>query len=125
MKNIIISVSLIIAIFATVLVLSIYLGKTLFKLEEAVKNYEITNKDNLSEVKKDFTVYYQSFRKYLIFLSFLMPDDILSEIENGYLDIISYSQAGSYESVLASKARLANDLENSRKMTTVGLMSVF
>lgn len=125
MKNIIISVSLIVLIFITVTVLSVSLGNTLLYFESVVKDYEIKEDGDFLQLENDFTLYYRSFREKLTFLAVLMPDDILSEIEGGYLDIISYAKAENYEGALASQARLGNNLENARKLTTVGLMSVF
>lgn len=125
MKNIILSVSLIVLIFITVAVLSACLGNTLLYFENEVKGYDIKENSDFTRLKTDFTLYYRSFRDKISFLSVLMPDDILSEIEGGYLDIISYAAAENYEGALASRARLGNNLENARKLTTVGLMSVF
>ncbi len=125
MKNIIISVSIIVLIFIAVAVLSVCLGNTLLYFENEVKSYEIKEDGDFLRLRDDFTLYYRSFREKLIFLAVLMPDDILSEIEGGYLDIISFATAKNYEDTLASQARLGNNLENARKLTTVGLMSVF
>ena len=125
MKNIIISVSVIILIFITVAVISISLGNTLLYFEGAIKSYEIKENGDYSKIEADFNGYYREFREKIAFLSLLMPDDILSEIEGGYLDIICYAKAKSYDGVLTSQARLGNNLENARKLTTVGLMSIF
>lgn len=125
MKNIIISVSVIALVFITVSVLSVFLGHTLLYFENEVKSYEIKEDSDFSHIKNDFTLRYSSFRDKIAFLSVLIPDDILSEIEGGYLDIISYATAKNYEGALASQARLGNNLENARKLTTVGLMSIF
>ncbi len=125
MKNIIISVSVIALVFITVAVLSICLGNTLLYFENEVKSYEIKEDCDFSQLESDFILLYHSFREKLVFLAVLMPDDILSEIEGGYLDIISYATAKNYEDTLASQARLGNNLENARKLTMVGLMSVF
>lgn len=125
MKNIIISVSVIALVFITVAVLSVFLGNTLLYFENEVKSYEIKEDSDFSHIKNDFTLRYRSFRDKIAFLSVLIPDNILSEIEGGYLDIISYATAKNYEGALASQARLGNNLENARKLTTVGLMSIF
>ncbi len=123
MKSIIVSIGITVAMVITVIASSIYVSVTLSSIEDRIEVYD-TSKD-FEVIKDDFKELLAEFRGKVGFLSLLLSDSLISEIENGFLDVISYADCEDLSGVVSSTSRLHANIEGVRVLTEFSLRSVF
>lgn len=127
MKNIILSSAIILAVVVAVIFSSLFVSFTLGHLEQRVYAYSSVGVENLDfdEVVHNFSAMREEFKKEVWFLSLLVSDTALGEIESTFGDVINYAEAKSGEGVLISVARLHENLEHLRRLSEFSPESVF
>lgn len=123
MKSIIISAAITIVMVIALIASSVYISITLSTMERQITEYEIT--DNYEEIAKDFERLLGEYRKKIGFLSLLLKDSLIVEIENGFLDVISYAECEDYVGVASSAARLNAGISSVRVLSEFSLRSIF
>ena len=121
MKSIVFSTAAILSVVVSVILGSVFLSRTLAEFEVGVEEILAKNGESYDEIK----ALYRDFKKKECFLSLLTGDEALAEIENGFIEAISYGEVGNGEEMRNALARLANDIENVRKLSELSVMSVF
>lgn len=124
MKSIVISTILTIAMVIAVIICSIFVSTTLMSLETRIATYDVYNEE-LSKTSKEYEELLEEYRKDMGFLSLLLADSLISEIENCFLDVISYAKSDDLAGVASSHARLHANIEGVRVLTEFSLRSIF
>lgn len=123
MKSIIISIALTIVMAITVVCSSLYVSSTLSHLEDRIDEYD--TKKAFYEIAEDFRSMLDEYRHEVGFLSLLLADSLIGEIENGFLDVISYAECEDTSGVVSSAERLHANIEGVRVLTEFSLRSIF
>ena len=125
MKSIFLSTTTILLVVTTVMLGSIYLSGTLRDIETRLDTMLENSDKTVEERTEDISAIYSEFKRKEGLLSLMLGDALLSDIERGFLDAISYAESGNGEETLVAVTRLANDIENARKLAELSIMSVF
>ena len=124
MKSIVISSILTIGMVIAIIVCSIFVSTTLMSLEERIRAYDVYNED-FTQISADYEGLLGEYRREMGFLSLLLADSLINEIENCFLDVISYARSEDLAGVASSHARLHANIEGVRVLTEFSLRSIF
>ena len=127
MKGLFISSAIIVAVIIFVILSSVMVSISLKDIEERiVKCIGMPNGDeDFARIEAETDELRQEFTRREWFLSLLISDGAIEEVENCFSDVINYSRAKSIDGVLTSGERLHNALENIRVKAEFTPKSIF
>lgn len=127
MKNLLISALIIVGVIICVVLSSVFVSISLRDIEDKLENDvgEAAENGDFETVESRLTSLREEFRTRETFLSLLISDGALEEVENGFSDLINYARAKSLDGVLTAAERLHNAIENIRIHARISLKSVF
>ena len=127
MKGILISSAIIVAVIIFVILSSVMVSISLKDIEERIgKCIGMPNGDeDFARIEAETDELRQEFTRREWFLSLLISDGAIEEVENCFSDVINYSRAKSIDGVLTSGDRLHNALENIRVKAEFTPKSIF
>ncbi len=124
MKSIVISSVLTVGMVIAVVISSIFVSKTLMGMEQRIAEYDVY-KEDFAEISEEYEKMLAEYRERSGFLSLLLADTLISEIENCFLDVIAYARTEDIAGVASSHARLHANIEGVRVLTEFSLRSIF
>ena len=127
MKGLFISSAIIVAVIIFVILSSVMVSISLMDIEERIgKCIGMPNGDeDFARIEAETDELRQEFTRREWFLSLLISDGAIEEVENCFSDVINYSRAKSIDGVLTSGERLHNALENIRVKAEFTPKSIF
>ncbi len=121
MKAVRIATAVLIFLLAAVVLNSIYIDKTTEKFANRIM--EIDTK-NLKEAKEEFKKVHKEFKKAEKFISITVSHDDLTNIEEGFADIIGASEAEMHVDVITIKSRLEDALRHLGRLSSINFDSI-
>lgn len=100
---------------------SLYIEKTTKRLSQMVKQADISDMEKCNE---EYERIFKEFKKAERFISLTVSHDDLTNIEEGFADIIGASRAGISANVMIVKSRLEDSLEHLGRLSGINLDSI-
>lgn len=123
MKSIILSVSTLVVMLGVVIATSFFVRGTLGKIEGGIEKAEI-NESSLLLARDEYTTLLAGYQRIMPWLSAVLPDSALYEIEACFFEVVSYAEAGEYASALAARGRLLSASRRARTLAEFSLCGV-
>ena len=121
MKPAKIAILVLILLFSAVFANSIYISTVTERLAEKVKDVEI---DDLDYAMEKFEILREEFKKAEKYISITVSHDDLTNIEEGFADIIGAARSGMRANVITIKSRLEDSLKHLGRLSSLNLESI-
>ena len=127
MKGLFVSAAIIVSVIAFVIFSSIIVSISLKDIEGRIVECigMPTSEEDFKRIEEEIDSLRAEFTRREWFLSLLISDGAIEEVENCFSDVINYSIAKSVDGVLTSGERLHNALENIRIKAEFTPKSIF
>ena len=121
MKAVRIASATLIILLAVIIINSVYISKTTEKFADKIKE---TNTEDLAVTAEQLRQIYSQFKKAEKIISITVSHDDLTNIEEGFADIIGAAEAGMRANVITVKSRLEDALRHLGRLSSINLDSI-
>ena len=121
MKAVRIATVILISLFAAVVLNSIYISKVTEKFADSVSKIDT---GDLEAAREEFEKLNEEFKKAEKFISITVSHDDLTNIEEGFADIIGAASGGIHADVTTIKSRLEDALRHLGRLSSINFDSV-
>ena len=121
MKTTKIAIAVLIILAAAVLANSLYIKHI---TTELTKMINAVDTEDMEKTKREFADIYDKFKKAEKYISITVSHDDLTNIEEGFADIMGAIEAGAHTSIIMIKSRLSDALEHLGRLSGINLDSI-
>ena len=116
-----IAIAVLFLLATAILANSYYIKCVTINLTERINAVDI---DNMESAKEEFESIYNKFKKAERYISLTVSHDDLTNIEEGFADIMGAFEAGAKTSIVMIKSRLTDALEHLGRLSGINLDSI-
>lgn len=121
MKTTKIAIAVLIILAAAVLANSLYIKHITTELAKMIDSVDT---EDMEKTKREFADIYDKFKKAEKYISITVSHDDLTNIEEGFADIMGAIEAGAHTSIIMIKSRLSDALEHLGRLSGINLDSI-
>ena len=121
MKSVRIAGIVLLLLLTSVISNSVYISKITEKFADRIQEIDTDNLETATEILKNIR---EDFKKAEKFISITVSHDDLTNIEEGFADIIGASEAGMKVDVITIKSRLEDALRHLGRLSSINFDSI-
>ena len=107
---------------AAVIINSIAIGNVIENLKNDV---EAAEEEDMAKAKAEYEALYKKYKRYEPYVSLTVDHDDLSNLEDGFSEIIGAARADDSAALITAKSRLCDCLGHIKRLSGINIESIF
>lgn len=109
-------------LFAAVIINSVAVGRVIESIADEVSAAE---EKDMAAAKEEYEALYKKYKRYEAYVSLSVDHDDLSNLENGFSEIIGAARADDSDALITAKSRLCDCLRHIKRLSGINIDSIF
>ena len=109
-------------LFAAVIINSVAVGRVIDGLYNEVSAAE---EEDMALAREEYEALYEKYKRYELYVSLSVDHDDLSNLEDGFSEIIGAARANDSTALITAKSRLTDCLNHIKRLSGINIDSIF
>lgn len=109
-------------LFAAVIINSVAVGRVIDGLYNEVSAAE---EEDMALAREEYEALYKKYKRYELYVSLSVDHDDLSNLEDGFSEIIGAARADDSTALITAKSRLTDCLNHIKRLSGINIDSIF
>ena len=109
-------------LFAAVIINSVAVGRVIDGLYNEVSAAE---EEDMALAREEYEALYEKYKRYELYVSLSVDHDDLSNLEDGFSEIIGAARADDSTALITAKSRLTDCLNHIKRLSGINIDSIF